>query len=223
MDSYGNNEYHTILGMDGMLHDLKENIKVPNDFKNSKIKFMTDNIGHNNGFVIIQYEDGKLYGFNYRTGQKLFATNTNTNQSVTDYLMDYFTSSKSVTNDTYQEYQESIKLKDQIYESEKQDSEENTLSKDNYVTSYNPITNDYEIYKQNTVLDVDVEEDISETQKIYQDMNLYHTYISSSKASNKWFRANERTLIIAICIAMILVAIAIGYRNIYKKNKKAGE
>jgi len=223
MDSYGNNEYHTILGMDGMLHDLKENIKVPNDFKNSKIKFMTDNIGHNNGFVIIQYEDGKLYGFNYRTGQKLFVTNTNTNQSITDYLMDYFTSSKSVTNDTYQEYQESIKLKDQIYESEKQDSEENTLSKDNYVTSYNPITNDYEIYKQNTVLDVDVEEDISETQKIYQDMNLYHTYISSSKASNKWFRANERTLIIAICIAMILVAIAIGYRNIYKKNKKAGE
>ena len=206
-----------------MLHDLKENIKVPNDFKNSKIKFMTDNIGHNNGFVIIQYEDGKLYGFNYRTGQKLFVTSTNTNQSVTDYLMDYFTSSKSVTNDTYQEYQESIKLKDQIYESEKQDSEENTLSKDNYVTSYNPITNDYEIYKQNTVLDVDVEEDISETQKIYQDMNLYHTYISSSKASNKWFRANERTLIIAICIAMILVAIAIGYRNIYKKNKKAGE
>lgn len=223
MDSYGNNEYHTILGTDGMLHDLKENIKVPNDFKNSKIKFMTDNIGHNNGFVIIQYEDGKLYGFNYRTGQKLFVTSTNTNQSVTDYLMDYFTSSKSVTNDTYQEYQESIKLKDQIYESEKQDSEENTLSKDNYVTSYNPITNDYEIYKQNTVLDVDVEEDISETQKIYQDMNLYHTYISSSKASNKWFRANERTLIIAICIAMILVAIAIGYRNIYKKNKKAGE
>lgn len=223
MDSYGNNEYHTILGTDGMLHDLKENIKVPNDFKNSKIKFMTDNIGHNNGFVIIQYEDGKLYGFNYRTGQKLFVTNTNTNQSVTDYLMDYFTSSKSVTNDTYQEYQESIKLKDQIYESEKQDSEENTLSKDNYVTSYNPITNDYEIYKQNTVLDVDVEEDISETQKMYQNMNLYHTYISSSKASNKWFRANERTLIIAICIAMILVAIAIGYRNIYKKNKKAGE
>lgn len=223
MDSYGNNEYHTILGTDGMLHDLKENIKVPNDFKNNKIKFMTDNIGHNNGFVIIQYEDGKLYGFNYRTGQKLFVTNTNHNQSVTDYLMDYFTSSKSVTNDTYQEYQESIKLKDQIYESEKQDSEENTLSKDNYVTSYNPITNDYEIYKQNTVLDVDVEEDISETQKIYQDMNLYHTYISSSKASNKWFRANERTLIIAICIAMILVAIAIGYRNIYKKNKKAGE
>ena len=223
MDSYGNNEYHTILGTDGMLHDLKENIKVPNDFKNSKIKFMTDNIDHNNGFVIIQYEDGKLYGFNYRTGQKLFVTSTNTNQSVTDYLMDYFTSSKSVTNDTYQEYQESIKLKDQIYESEKQDSEENTLSKDNYVTSYNPITNDYEIYKQNTVLDVDVEEDISETQKIYQDMNLYHTYISSSKASNKWFRANERTLIIAICIAMILVAIAIGYRNIYKKNKKAGE
>lgn len=223
MDSYGNNEYHTILGTDGMLHDLKENIKVPNDFKNSKIKFMTDNIGHNNGFVIIQYEDGKLYGFNYRTGQKLFVTNTNTNQSVTDYLMDYFTSSKSVTNDTYQEYQESIKLKDQIYKSEKQDSEENTLSKDNYVTSYNPITNDYEIYKQNTVLDVDVEEDISETQKMYQDMNLYHTYISSSKASNKWFRANERTLIIAICIAMILVAIAIGYRNIYKKNKKAGE
>ena len=109
---------HTILGTDGMLHDLKENIKVPNDFKNSKIKFMTDNIGHNNGFVIIQYEDGKLYGFNYRTGQKLFVTNTNTNQSVTDYLMDYFTSSKSVTNDTYQEYQESIKLKDQIYESE---------------------------------------------------------------------------------------------------------
>lgn len=223
MDSYGNNEYHTILGTDGMLHDLKENIKVPNDFKNSKIKFMTDNIGHNNGFVIIQYEDGKLYGFNYRTGQKLFVTSTNTNQSVTDYLMDYFTSSKSVTNDTYQEYQESIKLKDQIYESEKQDSEGNTLSKDNYVTSYNPITNDYEIYKQNTVLDVDVEEDISETQKMYQDMNLYHTYISSSKASNKWFRANERTLIIAICIAMILVAIAIGYRNIYKKNKKAGE
>ena len=223
MDSYGNNEYHTILGTDGMLHDLKENIKVPNDFKNSKIKFMTDNIGHNNGFVIIQYEDGKLYGFNYRTGQKLFVTNTNTNQSVTDYLMDYFTSSKSVTNDTYQEYQESIKLKDQIYESEKQDSEDDTLSKDNYVTSYNPITNDYEIYKQNTVLDVDVEEDISETQKIYQDMNLYHTYISSSKASNKWFRANERTLIIAICIAMILVAIAIGYRNIYKKNRKAGE
>lgn len=223
MDSYGNNEYHTILGTDGMLHDLKENIKVPNDFKNSKIKFMTDNIGHNNGFVIIQYEDGKLYGFNYRTGQKLFVTSTNTNQSVTEYLTDYFTSSKSVTNDTYQEYQESIKLKDQIYESEKQDSEENTLSKDNYVTSYNPITNDYEIYKQNTVLDVDVEEDISETQKIYQDMNLYHTYISSSKASNKWFRANERTLIIAICIAMILVAIAIGYRNIYKKNRKAGE
>lgn len=223
MDSYGNNEYHTILGTDGMLHDLKENIKVPNDFKNSKIKFMTDNIGHNNGFVIIQYEDGMLYGFNYRTGQKLFVTNTNTNQSVTDYLMDYFTSSKSVTNDTYQEYQESIKLKDQIYESEKQDGEDDTLSKDNYVTSYNPITNDYEIYKQNTVLDVDVEEDISETQKMYQDMNLYHTYISSSKASNKWFRANERTLIIAICIAMILVAIAIGYRNIYKKNKKAGE
>ena len=223
MDSYGNNEYHTILGTDGMLHDLKENIKVPNDFKNNKIKFMTDNIGHNNGFVIIQYEDGKLYGFNYRTGQKLFVTSTNTNQSVTDYLTDYFTSSKTVTNDTYQEYQESIKLKDQIYESEKQDSEENTLSKDNYVTSYNPITNDYEIYKQNTVLDVDVEEDISETQKMYQDMNLYHTYISSSKASNKWFRANERTLIIVICVVMILIAIAIGYRNIYKKNKKAGE
>lgn len=72
LDAYNNKEYQSVLGTDGIIYDLKEKLNYPEGFKNENIVQMTNNISSNENNVLIMYNDGRIYAFNYITGTILF-------------------------------------------------------------------------------------------------------------------------------------------------------
>lgn len=110
-DSYGDHEYLVVLGNDGSLHNVKDSIKLPKDFENSDITYMTSNITCDNGHVFVQYQDGSLVGFNYRTGEYIDKQIVQNSTSLLDYFILSFnslfdtetTSLPSKVSEVYQE------------------------------------------------------------------------------------------------------------------------
>ena len=69
LDSYNRKEYETVLGSDGKLYDLKEPITYPENFVNSDIESIGNNLDSNSHEVEITYKNGDRIKFNYQTGE----------------------------------------------------------------------------------------------------------------------------------------------------------
>jgi hypothetical protein len=112
VDSYNNNQYESILGEDGVIYDLLSKIKYPSEFVNSDIIAMTNNLDNESNIVLVYYSGGKVYGFNYITGEEVYDNDIEA-QYETVSFMSYFLSSLSldsvkyeINNDDYIEAQE---------------------------------------------------------------------------------------------------------------------
>ncbi len=70
-DTYQDSQYLTVLGTDGLLHDLNESIHLPEGFTNRGIVELADNMHDDSHIAIGRYEDGKVFAFNYLTGTEL--------------------------------------------------------------------------------------------------------------------------------------------------------
>lgn len=72
LDNYNGSKYCSILSTDGMIVDMTDNkLNIPEEFENSDIQYMTNNINSTNHIVLVRYYDGAVAGFNYITGEML--------------------------------------------------------------------------------------------------------------------------------------------------------
>ena len=94
IDTYNNKQYETILGEDGRMYDLLTEINYPSNFKNKDIIAMTNNIESNSNVVLVYYANGKVYGFNYVTGEEVYDNNVKgENISLASYILDNLSAS----------------------------------------------------------------------------------------------------------------------------------
>lgn len=186
IDSYSKKEYQTVLGSNGVIYNLKEPIKVPNDFINENIKYFTNNLTHNSSFVLVYYEDGSIYGFDYRTGKKIFTEKVKLDLSLFEYIKQKLTKTEDVIDDNTISAYHDIK---NIEEKLKADPIENALSNDNssktnkeknYIAKYDPITKNFILYDED-ILSNNEPSVISEVDKIISNSDLIQYY------SNKKF------------------------------------
>lgn len=91
-------EYQTILGVDGIMIDMfqGDDINAPEDFKSSGIVYMTNNLNSNVPFVLVEYQNGGIVGYNYMTGEYLFDNSVRNVMSLLDYTKVYFEGDKSM-------------------------------------------------------------------------------------------------------------------------------
>ena len=90
-------EYLTVLGTDGIMIDLYQgdDLNVPKDFKRGGIVYMTNNFETSAPFVLVEYQNGGIVGFNYMTGKYLFDNSVKNEMSLLDYVKVYLNEEKS--------------------------------------------------------------------------------------------------------------------------------
>lgn len=110
----GGNEYQTILGTDGVMVDLYQgdDLNAPEDFRRSGIVSMTNNLNCSVPFVLVEYLNGSIVGYNYMTGEYLFDNYVRDTLSLADYVKSYFTGDKSMYEDANSAYAGNKKLAD---------------------------------------------------------------------------------------------------------------
>lgn len=141
LDSYNSNQYETVLGTDGIMYDLLNKIKYPEGFKNKDIIAMTNNISDNGNIVLVYYSSGKVYGFNYTTGEEVFDNNVKEeNISLSSYIMQNLSISKVAYNMKKADYIVAQKLTDKLEKTSVEEALEkinDAKIEDNNVTNNN--------------------------------------------------------------------------------------
>ena len=91
-------EYCTVLGEDGILIDLYqgEDVNAPKDLRTSGILAISNNQNSNAPFLLLQYVNGGVAGYNYMTGEVLFDHSISNVMDLTDYLSVYLEGEDSV-------------------------------------------------------------------------------------------------------------------------------
>lgn len=71
------------------MYDLLTKINYPSNFKNKDIIAMTSNVENNNNVVLVYYANGKVYGFNYVTGEEVYDNNVkDENVNLANYILE---------------------------------------------------------------------------------------------------------------------------------------
>ena len=242
LDSYNGKEYETVLGSDGKLYDLKEPIEYPENFVNSDIESIGNNLNNDLHEVEVIYKNGDKIKFNYQTGEVISSSEAEDTEKtgLFDYLKEKISeignSNSGVPQEITNKYEESKELQTKLEETsveeaiEKQNianSEQgtegvtatennvtnNSLKENKYISMYNEETGQYEIYSEEELLDTSQEEVVSENEKIEAN-NLSEYY--ASEGENK----NTKMGIVWIVISIIGVGIILFVlrKNLKKKN-----
>ena len=226
IDSYGQKSYQSVLGDNGILYNLKTPIKVPNDFINNKIKYFTNNINTSSGFILVYYEDGSIYGFDYRTGNRLFNEIYKENVSVFDYIAGKLSLVKDVIDDNViDKYAESKILEKKLIndpiDSFGNDSSEDSPEKKTYVSKYDPLTGKFMIYDEEEIFNNNDTELLSEYDKIISDVNMMYFYTGKKNVSSS-FSINGIILFVSV-FGAIIISLGLYLKNIFSLSKKTDE
>ena len=242
IDSYNGKEYETILGSDGKIYDLKEPITYPENFVNSDIESIGNNLNSDVKEVEVTYKNGDKIKFNYQTGEVISSSEAEDTEKtgLFDYLKEKISEIGNPNSEVSQEitnkYEESKELQTKLEETsveeaiEKQNianSEQgtegvtttknnvtnNSLTENKYISMYNDDTGQYEIYNEEELLDTTKEEVVSENEKIEAN-NLSEYYASEGETKN------TKMGIVWIVISIIGVGIILFVlrKNLKKKN-----
>ena len=194
IDNYNDSEYQVVLQNTNSLYSLKNDIKKTDDFKNSDIEDMYTDIYGRNNLVVIKYSNGEIYTFDYRTGKKIFS-NFSEDVSLLEYLYKKITNSGSqseIPSASFDKYQEIEILKKKIEEISPEEASQKisndnssvTSGKKKYISVYNTVTSDYDIYSVDDLLTSQELE--SENNKIYKDYELVRFYRNSTGRNQKF-------------------------------------
>ena len=213
LDSYNGKEYETVLGSDGKLYDLKEPITYPENFVNSEIASIGNNLNNDSHEVEVTYKNGDKIKFNYQTGQVISSSEAEDAEKtgLFAYLKEKIAeigenSANGVSQEITNKYEESKELQTKLEETsveeaiEKQNiakSDEgtegvtttennvtnNSLTENKYISVYDEEIDDYLIYNEEELLDTTKQEVVSENEKIEAN-NLSEYYASEGKTKN---------------------------------------
>lgn len=225
LDTYNGKEYETVLGTDGKIYDLKTPIKYPNDFKNSDIESIGNNLNTDSKEIEVTYTNGDVVKFNYQTGEILTSNVSATEENLFNYIKDSISNitdnSTKVSDEYNKKYEESKKLEEKLVETpvEEAISIENSnekISTNNkkYVSIYNEETQEYEVYSEEEVLNTSKGNIVSENEKIKAN-NLAEFYASETKINN----INIGILWISLSIIGAGIVLIMLRKNLKKRNK----
>ena len=234
VDSYNGKEYETILGSDGKMYDLKEEIEYPEEFENKDIESIGNNLETEEKEIEVKYKNGDIVKFNYQTGEIIKTSKTENKQNLLEYIGDKLTEigeEKTKVESISTKYEESKELENKLEElpiekaiqknsienneSRNDVSEENKESNDSekekkYISVYNEEKGEYQIYNEAELLDTEKEEVESENEKIEAN-NLKEYYAKGQESKD------EKQGIVWIVISIIGVGIVL---LILRKNLK---
>lgn len=227
----GNKSYVTVLGNDGSLHDLKEEISLPNDFTNSGIEQMSNNIKNKGNMVVVMYTSGRVVVFDFFTGTQKEVEKATKNVSFIQYMKENlkFSNMFGTTSSIKADYESSKELKESLEKNpiiqdgngdyllgEKSSKGEETEGKyqlaSNYVSYYNAVRGDYEVVNLGSVVLGDEDEVITENNKIYTSNDLVEFYMKESvidKASHNV----SIVVLLGIVLFSVLVALGMAFKN----------
>jgi hypothetical protein len=206
LDNYSNNTYLTFVGKDNKLYNLKDIIKLPLDFINKDISYMTNNINNDNSIIVLAYKDGSFYGFDYRTGEKIFYDKVKRNITIFDYFKEKLNIDNKPLLSNNNAYQETKTLQSKLIEKPISNNiinnkNSNILEKTKYITKYDYTKGEFLIYKDDTILS-STNDKIAENNKIYTNPSLIKFYYGNK--NNKFNNINGLTIVISVLIAIIL-------------------
>ena len=236
VDSYNGKEYETILGSDGKMYDLKEEIEYPEEFENKDIESIGNNLETEEKEVEVKYKNGDIVKFNYQTGEIIKTSKTENKQNLLEYIGDKLTEigeEKTKVESISTKYEESKELENKLEDlpieeaiqknstetnenrndvSEKNENEEsnNSEKEKKYISIYNEEKGEYQIYNEAELLDAEKEEVESENEKIEAN-NLKEYYAKGLESKD------EKQGIVWIVISIIGVGIVL---LILRKNLK---
>ena len=210
IDSYNDKNILSVLGSDGVIYNLKDKIKFPDSLTNKNIKDMTSSINNKTSLILIEYKNGSIYGFDYRTGTILTNKKAEENVDIVTYFKDKFTTDESAIDENVSTlYKESNDLYSSV---------NNTNKSNNYVRVYDPVKNKYVLYDTKKLTNK-----LSYNDKIDRSITLSNKFYSKSKG-NKFLKGLNGVFILISILAFITMGLVLWYKNIYlasKKNKKA--
>ncbi len=230
IDEYNGNEYETVLGTDGKLYDLKENLTYPDNFKNEDIKSIGNNLDTEEKEIEVTYNNGDKIKFNYQTGEVISEEKLDENKTgLVEFIQDKLQTEESVITTNEEGYENTKELIQKLQEvpvekaeeiqsnSEKQENqtEEQNENSANYITTYNVNNDRYEIYNEEDLLSTTKQTVETENEKIEKN-NLSGFYSAQiSKAPEE----SGKTAIYVI-IAVVIIILTLLFRYNVKKNKK---
>ena len=235
VDSSGNRRYVSILGNDGVLYHLKDELRVPSNFTNAGIRYMSHNINNDANMVVIVYETGRVVIFDYRTGTVKIAEKAVEKVSIFDYVKSNIQSKESVVKDnTLYSYSDSLELIKLLEDKPiSDDGKGNYVSgdsttdkksekyqlKSNYSTYYNAVKNSYDVLDVSDIVLGDETDVITENDKIYSSNDLVSFYMRDSIMDSS---TNNIDIIVLLEIVLLSVIITLGlwFKNARDLQKK---
>lgn len=177
LDSFNNKDYLTVLGTDGVIYDFKTKLTYPENFTNEKIIEISNNVEDFTRMIIVRYESGKVVVFDYRNGNVIYKIMPSEIPTPFDYFVEQVTAGDEKMYDdvSLTEGQEKVeKLTDEIRSGTVVSKKNEISPTGNYITSYNPVKDEYEIFELGELLKVDPlgVETVSISDKIYGDNTL---------------------------------------------------
>ena len=83
--------YQTVLGNDGMMVDMmQDDWNIPEEVDNQAIVRMSNTLDALVPYVLVEYNNGGIIGYNYATGEILFDNTIERNVSLFDYALNFF-------------------------------------------------------------------------------------------------------------------------------------
>ena len=248
IDSYNGNEYQTILGTDGKLMDLKQQIKYPKNFYNSDIKEVTTNILEDKKDILVMYNNGKVLNFEYTSGEQEFEEGEKTDIGLLDYLKENLFNPEQLYSELKEKYDQTMEIQQKLEQtpieevlknSSKESNQESSIQENStntkqnqesnsnsysssyskkYTTVYNANTKEYDIYQEDEVLNNE-EEKVQPITDIIKTTDVLSKFYMSQKVEK--VNDNNKNGIIYFGLSIVAIGIALILLNrTYYKNKK---
>ena len=135
VDSYNGKEYETVLGSDGKIYDLKEPITYPENFVNSDIESIGNNLNYDEKEVEVTYKNGDKVKFNYQTGEVISSSEESSKNSeksigLFDYIKEKISelvenSDDELSTEITTKYKESKELQNKLEDTSVEEAIEN--------------------------------------------------------------------------------------------------
>ena len=117
IDMINEREYETILLENGTIQDQKQSLKYPENFENSNIKEIVQNLDTERPEVLVYYNNGTVIVFNYLTGDITYKQEVQQTIGLIDYIKQSLAKIIPIsTNNTSKEYEESKELVEKLEE-----------------------------------------------------------------------------------------------------------
>ncbi|MEG2379194.1 MAG: glycine rich domain-containing protein [Bacilli bacterium] len=226
LDNYNNNNYLVMLSKDGNIFNLKDKITFPNNFNNSKIIAMSNNVNVNSYLIGVIYENNTVIVFDYRNGKTIF-----TNYKNSDNLVEFYINSLKQNKNEEKEisiknsYVESNELIQKLEKTSIEEylNEENSTETKKYISVYNDTKKTYDVYDISSIV-IDQKTDVKTLNKSINDtINLsasLSTQYKVKKEANRSFKNIIGSIgIFSLILVIIMYLIIILGKNI--KEKKA--